>query len=140
MINREASGINELWANLIVEELHRHSIDRFVLSPGSRCTPLTAAIARRGDAYAITHFDERGAAFFALGLARATGKPAVLVCTSGTAAANYYPAVVEAAMDMVPMVILTADRPPELRGTGANQTIDQIDLYGKYVRFHHDLP
>ncbi|MEW6411455.1 MAG: 2-succinyl-5-enolpyruvyl-6-hydroxy-3-cyclohexene-1-carboxylic-acid synthase [Candidatus Zixiibacteriota bacterium] len=140
MINREASGINELWANLIVEELHRHSIDRFVLSPGSRCTPLTAAIARRGDACAVTHFDERGAAFFALGLARATGKPAALICTSGTAAANYYPAVVEAAMDMVPMVILTADRPPELRGTGANQTIDQIDLYGKYVRFHHDLP
>ncbi len=140
MINPLASNLNELWANLIVEELLRHGISQFVISPGSRCTPLTVAVARRKDARIISHFDERGAAFFALGYGRATGKPAVLICTSGTATANYYPAIIEASMDIVPMIILTADRPPELRNTGANQTIDQIDLYGKYVRFHKDLP
>ncbi|TFH62118.1 MAG: 2-succinyl-5-enolpyruvyl-6-hydroxy-3-cyclohexene-1-carboxylic-acid synthase, partial [Candidatus Zixiibacteriota bacterium] len=140
MINPLASSLNELWANLIVEELLKHGVSQFVLSPGSRCTPLTVAVARHKDARIVSHFDERGAAFFALGYGRATGKPAVLICTSGTATANYYPAIIEASMDMVPMIILTADRPPELRNTGANQTIDQIDLYGKYVRFHKDLP
>ena len=132
--------INSLQADLIIEELVRSGIDYFCLSPGSRSTPLTAAAALHRQAQTRMHFDERGAAFHALGYARATGRPAVLVCTSGTAAVNYFPAIVEASMDRVPMLVLTADRPPELRGTGANQTIDQVKLYGGYVRQFVDLP
>ncbi|MCH8072670.1 MAG: 2-succinyl-5-enolpyruvyl-6-hydroxy-3-cyclohexene-1-carboxylate synthase, partial [Proteobacteria bacterium] len=115
-------------------------VNCFVISSGSRSAPLTSAIARTVGTRAIVHFDERGAAFYAVGYARATGLPAVLVCTSGTAAANYLPAVVEASEDRLPLIVLTADRPPELRDTGANQTIDQVGLYGKYVRWEVDLP
>ncbi|UCG61595.1 MAG: 2-succinyl-5-enolpyruvyl-6-hydroxy-3-cyclohexene-1-carboxylic-acid synthase [Candidatus Zixiibacteriota bacterium] len=140
MFSAKTPNINQLWANLIVEELIRCGVRQFVLSPGYRCTPLTVAAAKADIAEVITHFDERGAAYYALGHARATGKPAALVCTSGTATANYFPAVVEASMDMVPMVLLTADRPVELRDTGANQTIDQVELYGRYVRYSYDLP
>ncbi len=140
MISSQAESINALWANLLIEELLRHDINQFILSPGSRCAPLTAAIARRVEADKIVHFDERGAAFFALGYGKATGKPAVLVCTSGTATANYFPAIIEASMDPTPMIILTADRPPELHGIGANQTIDQHQLYGRFVRKEVQIP
>ncbi len=133
-------SINELWGYLIVEELVRNGIDYFVISPGSRSTPLTVAVARHPRAKNIICLDERGAAFHAIGYARATGKPAVLICTSGSAAANYFPAVIEAATDNVPMIILSADRPPELRQTGANQTIHQVNLYGSYPTWQFDLP
>ncbi len=139
-MNTGHSSLNALWADLIIEELVRQQVDYFCLSPGSRSTPLTAAVATNPSAKSIMHFDERGAAFHALGYARATGKPAVLVCTSGTAAANYLPAVIEASVDNVPMILLTADRPPELREAGANQTIDQVGLYGDYPRWFVDLP
>jgi 2-succinyl-5-enolpyruvyl-6-hydroxy-3-cyclohexene-1-carboxylate synthase len=132
--------MNELWGYLIVEELVRNGIDYFVISPGSRSTPLTVAVARHPQAKNIICLDERGAAFHAIGYARATGKPAVLICTSGSAAANYFPAVIEAATDNVPMIILSADRPPELRQTGANQTIHQVNLYGDYPVWQFDLP
>ncbi|MCL4694573.1 MAG: 2-succinyl-5-enolpyruvyl-6-hydroxy-3-cyclohexene-1-carboxylic-acid synthase [Candidatus Hydrogenedentes bacterium] len=135
-----AKTMNELWAKLIVEELVRCGVDRFVLSPGSRCTPLTLAVAEHPRAKSVVHFDERGAAFFALGQARALGRPVALICTSGTATANYLPAIVEAAQSMVPLIVLTADRPPELLDTGANQTIDQNHLYGRYARWHHAVP
>jgi 2-succinyl-5-enolpyruvyl-6-hydroxy-3-cyclohexene-1-carboxylate synthase len=133
-------SINELWGYLIVEELIRNGIDYFVISPGSRSTPLTVAVARHSRAKNIICLDERGAAFHAIGYARATGKPAVLICTSGSAAANYFPAVIEAAIDNVPMIVLSADRPPELRQTGANQTIGQVNLYGDYPTWQFDLP
>ena len=137
----ETTGIlNYLWACCIVEELHRNGITDFCLSPGSRCTPLTTAIACHEDLESTIHFDERGTGFFALGLSRALNKPAVLVSTSGTAAANYLPAVVEAALDCIPLIILTADRPPELRQTGANQTIDQVKIFGDYVRWYFEIP
>lgn len=110
------------------------------LAPGSRSTPLVAAAARHPGIRIVTHVDERGAAFFCLGYARATGRPAAWLTTSGTAAANGLPAVVEASMDAVPMVLLTADRPDELRGTGANQTIVQPGLFGVYPRLAEDLP
>ncbi len=133
-------NINALWASLIIEELVRNGIEYACVSPGSRSTPLTIAAARNGKLKKRICYDERGAAYHALGYARATGKPALLICTSGTAAANYYPAIVEASMDHVPMIILSADRPPELLDTGANQTIHQQGMYGKYVRWQYELP
>ena len=131
---------NRLWADLVIEELVRNGVDFFCVAPGSRSTPLVAALAANPRAGSLVHFDERGTAFAALGHARATGRPVAWITTSGTAAANGLPAVVEAATDGVPMVLLTADRPPELRQTGANQTIDQPDIFGDYVRWRFDLP
>jgi 2-succinyl-5-enolpyruvyl-6-hydroxy-3-cyclohexene-1-carboxylate synthase len=139
-LNRETPRANRLWANLIVEELVRCGVDFFCVAPGSRSTPLVAAIAANDKAQSLVHFDERGTAFAALGYARATGRPAAWITTSGTAVANGLPAVVEASTDGVPMILLTADRPPELRQTGANQTIDQPDIFGDYVRWRFDLP
>ncbi len=134
------ANINSLWASLIVEELVRLGVTYFCVSPGSRSAPLTVAAAQSESVEVLMHFDERGAAFHALGYARAAGRPAALICTSGTAAANYLPAIVEASMSSAPMIVLTADRPPELRGTLANQTIDQVKLYSTYVRRHVDMP
>ena len=139
-MNRETPRANRLWANLIVEELIRCGVEFFCVAPGSRSTPLVAALAANDKAHSLVHFDERGTAFAALGYARATGRPAAWITTSGTAVANGLPAVVEASTDGVPMILLTADRPPELRQTGANQTIDQPDIFGDYVRWRFDLP
>ena len=136
----DTANLNRLWAGLIVVELLRSGVRDFVLSPGSRCTPLTAAVAEEPRAKATVHFDERGAAFFALGQARALERPVALICTSGTAAANYLPAVVEASQSQIPLIILTADRPPELLDTGTNQAIDQTRLYGVYARWYCGLP
>ncbi|HPO12741.1 MAG TPA: 2-succinyl-5-enolpyruvyl-6-hydroxy-3-cyclohexene-1-carboxylic-acid synthase [Candidatus Hydrogenedentes bacterium] len=135
-----APNINHLWAGLLVEELARGGVCCFCISPGSRSTPLAMAAARHPRVPSVVHFDERGAAFHALGWASATGKPAVLICTSGSATANFWPAVVEASMSGVPLILLTADRPPELLDCGANQAIDQIRLYGEYVRWSFTLP
>lgn len=135
-----APNINALWSGLLIEELLRCGVDTFVLSPGSRSTPLAVAAAHEARARKHVHFDERGAAYFALGHARATRRPVALICTSGTAVANYYPAVVEAASSQTPLVILTADRPPELLDTGANQTIDQTRFFGAYARWSAALP
>ena len=132
--------MNQLWGYLIIEELVRNGVDYFVISPGSRSTPLTTTVAQHPQTKKIVCLDERGAAFHALGYARATGNPAVLICTSGSAAANYLPAVIEASIDNIPLIILSADRPPELRQTGANQTIDQVNLYGSYPKWQFDLP
>ncbi len=131
---------NLVRASELVEELVASGADRFSISPGSRSTPLALAISRNERAHATVHFDERGAAYFALGIARATRRPAVWVTTSGTAVANGFPAVIEADRDEVPMVCLTADRPPELRDVGANQTIDQVKIFGDAVRWFFDLP
>jgi 2-succinyl-5-enolpyruvyl-6-hydroxy-3-cyclohexene-1-carboxylate synthase len=132
--------MNDLWGYLIIEELVRNGIDYFVISPGSRSTPIAVAVARNHRAKNIVCTDERGAAFHAVGYGRATGKPAVLVCTSGSAAANYYPAAIEAATDNLPLIIISSDRPPELRQTGANQTINQVNFYGTYPKWEFDLP
>ncbi|TNJ37928.1 2-succinyl-5-enolpyruvyl-6-hydroxy-3-cyclohexene-1-carboxylic-acid synthase [Prosthecochloris vibrioformis] len=136
----DSRTITTLWSDFIIEELVRSGITMFCISPGSRSTPLTTAAARHPEASCSIFPDERAAAFFALGYARATGKAAALVCTSGTAAANYYPAVVEAAMDRQPMLLLTADRPHELRETGANQTIHQEGMFGRYTRWAFQFP
>lgn len=136
----EAPNVTYLWARLLIEELVRNGVDVFFVAPGSRSTPLTTAAARHSDAEVLLHVDERGTAFAALGWGRATGRPAAWITTSGTAVANGHPAVVEASADGVPMVLLTADRPPERRDTGANQTIDQVKFFGDYVRWHADVP
>ncbi|MBF0550504.1 MAG: 2-succinyl-5-enolpyruvyl-6-hydroxy-3-cyclohexene-1-carboxylic-acid synthase [Deltaproteobacteria bacterium] len=133
-------NMNLLWASLLIEELIRTGVTYFCISPGSRSTPLTTAVARNRMAQSLICYDERGAAFHALGYGRATGRPAALICTSGTALANYLPAVVEASMDQIPMLVISADRPPELRDTGANQTIRQPKMFGEYVRWDFDLP
>ena len=132
---------NTLYANTFVDALIAAGLKRVVVAPGSRHTPLVLALARhRHEIELYSLLDERGAAFFALGLALAAVEPAAIVCTSGSAAANCFPAIVEARQSRVPLIVLTADRPPELRGSGANQTIDQIKLYGDYVDFFADAP
>src|ERR1700755_1332640 len=120
------AAIQTVWAELIAATLADAGVTRCVISPGSRSTPLVAAFAREPRLDLITLIDERAAAFCALGAARASGLPVALVCTSGTAAAHYLPAIVEASVAGVPLLALTADRPPELIGCGASQTIDQV--------------
>ncbi|MGF1471070.1 MAG: 2-succinyl-5-enolpyruvyl-6-hydroxy-3-cyclohexene-1-carboxylic-acid synthase [Rubrobacteraceae bacterium] len=139
-MTQETASANRLWSKLAVEELVRSGVEFFCVAPGSRSTPMVAALSENPKAKRLVHFDERGTAFAALGYARATGKPAAWITTSGTAVANGLPAVVEAATDSVPMILLTADRPPELRQTGANQTIVQPGIFGDYVRWSFDLP
>ena len=136
----DATNINTLFGSLIVEELIRSGVDYFCISPGSRSAPLAVAVARNPRAKSIVILDERAAAFHALGYARATGKPAALICTSGTAPAHYLPAVIEADAEALPMLMLTADRPPELRMAGANQAVPQVGIFGERVRWSFDLP
>lgn len=131
----DPTNVNTALASAFVEELARGDVRHAVVSPGSRSTPLAVALWRRAEIEVSVIVDERSAAFFALGAAQATRAPVALLCTSGTAAANYHPAVCEADESAVPLVVLTADRPPELRGIGAGQTIDQIKLYGESVRW-----
>jgi 2-succinyl-5-enolpyruvyl-6-hydroxy-3-cyclohexene-1-carboxylate synthase len=129
-------------ATVLVDELLRAGMSDAVLAPGSRSAPLALALhaaSRAGRLGLHVRIDERSAAFLALGLAKQSGRPVAVVCTSGTAAANFHPAVVEAHEAGVPLMVLTADRPPELRGTGANQTIDQVKLYGAAVRWHCEV-
>lgn len=134
------SQSNAERARLIIGELVRCGIDQFVIASGFRSAPLALAAASHPSAQVTVHFDERGSAFFALGYGRATRKPCAWITTSGTAVANGLPAVIESAMDEVPLICLTADRPPELRDTGANQTIDQVHIFGRYPKWFADFP
>ena len=134
-----SAAVQTVWAELIAATLADAGVTTCVISPGSRSTPLVLALAADGRMELPTIIDERAAAFFALGVARATGAPAALVCTSGSAAAHYLPALVEASLAGVPLIAVTADRPPELQQCGASQTIDQIELYGSFVRGSFDL-
>ena len=130
---------NSLWCSVAVETLARLGLRHAVVCPGSRSAPLTFALARHPQIEAIPMLDERSAGFFALGLARQHHRPTAVVCTSGTAAANLLPAVVEAHESGVPLVVFTADRPPEMRDCGSGQAIDQQKLYGGYVNLFHEL-
>jgi 2-succinyl-5-enolpyruvyl-6-hydroxy-3-cyclohexene-1-carboxylate synthase len=127
------------WSRLLVASLVQAGLRHAVVSPGSRSTPFAWALAAEPGLTCHSLIDERAAGFFALGLARATGAPALVLSTSGSAAANYFPAVVEASLARVPLCVLTADRPFELQGVEAAQTIDQVKLYGDYVRRFFEL-
>jgi 2-succinyl-5-enolpyruvyl-6-hydroxy-3-cyclohexene-1-carboxylate synthase len=120
--------------------LMKAGVKSVVISPGSRSTPLAYAFASTKSLNVYIQVDERSAGFFALGLAKATGEPVVLLCTSGTAASNYFPAVTEAHYARIPLIVITADRPHELREVGAPQAIDQIQLYGNHVKYSVDFP
>src|SRR5699024_6942699 len=122
-----------------IDELVCCGLRHAVISPGSRSTPLAMMLTEHKQIKGWVLVYERSASFFALGLARATNEPVVLICTSGTAAANYYPAIVEAFMQRVPLIVLTADRPHELRDIGASQTINQIGMYGDFVKWFHEM-
>lgn len=124
----------------MVASLVQNGVEHVVVSPGSRSTPLAYAFASTKELTMYRQVDERSAAFFALGIAKATAKPVVLLCTSGTAAANYYPAIVEASYARVPLIVITADRPHELREVGAPQAINQLNLYGEHVKWSVDFP
>lgn len=130
---------NSLWCSVAAETLHRAGLRHAVISPGSRNTPLTMALVSHPGIEALPVLDERSAAFFALGLAKRTGAPVLLLCTSGTAGANYLPAVIEARESGTPLLVVTADRPPELRDCASGQTIDQQKLFGGFVCFYHEL-
>lgn len=136
---RRAPNDNAAWAQLLVDELVRNGVAAFAVAPGSRSSPLTHAAFQHPAAAVTVCLDERSLGFWAVGHARATAAPVAVVTTSGTAVANLFPAVVEASMSAVPLVVLSADRPGEVRATGANQTIDQVNIFGSYVRHAADL-
>lgn len=134
------SNRNIRTATLIAEEFALAGLKHICFAPGSRNTPLVLAFAAQENMRIYSHLDERSASFFALGLAMATREPVALLCTSGSAVGNFFPAVIEAHQSRVPLIVLSADRPHELRGSGANQTIDQVDILGKYALWAVDLP
>lgn len=133
-------NLNSLWGGVAIEELCRNGVNTFFVAPGSRSAPLAVGVVRSAHARLVVVHDERSAGFMAVGYARATGRAAAVITSSGTAVANLLPAVVEAHMDNLPLMLLTADRPPELRDIGANQTIDQVGIFGKYTRWTIDVP
>lgn len=127
-------------SQIFVDRLAQSGLTDVVICPGSRSTPLTLVCDAHPTIQTHLALDERSGAFFALGLAMRSGRSAAIVCTSGTAAANFYPAIIEANMSQVPLIVLTADRPPELRHSGANQTIDQVKMFGDHVLWAVDMP
>jgi len=141
------SSFNRRWAGVILEALTRHGVRHVCIAPGSRSTPLTLSAAENRSFICHTHFDERGLGHLALGLAKASDEPVAVIVTSGTAAANLYPAVIEAGITGEKLILLTADRPPELIDCGANQAIRQPGLFASHPsevlnlpRPTHDIP
>ena len=130
---------NYRWSQAMVAGFVAAGVTRAVISPGSRSTPLALAMLRQTGLICDVAVDERNAAFFSLGMAKASRRPVLLLATSGSAPANWLPAVIEASQSAIPLILISADRPPELQGCGANQTIDQINLFGSHVRASHAL-
>ncbi len=129
---------NVIWAEAFIDQLVRGGVRYACISPGSRSTPLALACAGKNELRSFVHIDERSGGFFALGIAKNIRKPVVLVCTSGTAAAEFYPAIIEAYQQNIPLIVCTADRPPEMIDCGANQTINQNNLYANHIRWFFD--
>ena len=140
MTEEDNGVLNATFCATLVDEWVRNGLTDAVVCPGSRSTPMAVALANDQRVRVQVHHDERSGSFMALGLARATGRAAIVLSTSGTAAVEFHPAVVEADLDRVPLLVVTADRPPRLRGIGAPQTIDQVDLFGSAVRSSVDAP
>lgn len=138
-MNLDFRNTNALWCSVAAETLVRAGVRHAVISPGSRNTPLTLALVAHPDIETLPVLDERSAGFFGLGLAKRTGVPVILLCTSGSAGAHYLPALIEAKESGVPLIAITADRPPELRDCASGQTVDQQKLFGGYVGFFHEL-
>ncbi len=134
----DPAALGVRWCLTLLDGLVAGGMRHLVLSPGSRSTPVVLAAQRRPELSLTPILDERSAAFYALGLARASGRPVGLLATSGSAPAHWYPAVIEAEASGVPLVLISADRPPELRAWGANQTVDQTRIFGTHVREFHD--
>jgi 2-succinyl-5-enolpyruvyl-6-hydroxy-3-cyclohexene-1-carboxylate synthase len=130
---------NILWAKVFIDQLAELGVRQACISPGSRSTPLTYVLSRNRKIKTFVHTDERSSAFFALGLAKASGNPVIVVTTSGTAVAELYPAIIEAYYQRTPLIICTADRPPELIGKGSNQTINQHNIFANHIRWFRDL-
>lgn len=130
---------NILWAQIFINQLAALGVRYACISPGSRSTPLTYVLSKNRKIKSFINIDERSSAFFALGLAKSTGKPVIVVTTSGTAVAELYPAIIEAYHQRTPLIICTADRPPELIGTGANQTINQHNIFRNHIKWFRDL-
>ena len=130
---------NILWSKIFIDQLSALGVRYACISPGSRSTPLTYVLSKNRRIKSFINIDERSSAFFALGLAKSTGKPVIVVTTSGTAVAELYPAIIEAYQQRTPLIICTADRPPELIGSGANQTINQHNIYKNHIRWFRDL-
>src|SRR3989344_4882019 len=122
-----------MFAEQLIKELVHQGGRYFCIAPGKRCAPLSHAVSKHPLAEVVIHYDERGAAFHALGYAKGKGLPAAVIVSSGTALANVYPAVVEAYYSRVPLIILAGDRPYELRDVGANQTINQVKFFGSFI-------
>jgi len=139
MSSSDAGNKAFYWAAFFLQVLKQQGLEHIIISPGSRSTPLTMAAAASEDLCKHVVLDERSAAYMALGIGKSTNNPPVLICTSGTAVANYFPAVIEARSGGVPLLLLTADRPPHLHHSGANQSIDQQKIYGQYPVFFHDV-
>ena len=138
LAGRPFEDVQATFCAVLVDEWIRQGIRHAIIAPGSRSTPLALALTNRSEIRIEVFHDERSAAFAALGVGLATGQPAILLCTSGTAAAHFHAAVIESSLSHVPMLVVTADRPPELKDVGAPQTIDQTKLYGDAVRWFHD--
>jgi len=138
LAGRPVEDVQATFCAVLVDEWVKQGIGHAVIAPGSRSTPLALALTQRSEIHIEVFHDERSAAFAALGVGLATQRPAILLCTSGTAAAHFFAAIIEASMSHVPMLVITADRPPELKDVGAPQTIDQTKLYGDAVRWFHD--
>lgn len=135
----DIGSLNFLWSQTMIAGFSAAGVSHAVISPGSRSTPLALAMLRQAGLECTIAIDERSAAFFALGMAKASQHPVLLLATSGTAPANWLPAVIEASQAGIPLILISADRPPELQGCGANQTVDQINLFGSHVRASHLL-
>lgn len=140
---KQTATFNRTWARVVLSALTRYGVQHFCIAPGSRSTPLTLEalhLQRQGAAECHSHFDERGLGFYALGIAKATNRPVAVIVTSGTAAANLLPAVIEASLTHHKLIVITADRPPELIGCGANQAIQQIGIFADYPVAAVNLP
>ncbi|MCG6316193.1 2-succinyl-5-enolpyruvyl-6-hydroxy-3-cyclohexene-1-carboxylic-acid synthase, partial [Vibrio alginolyticus] len=139
-MSHDQAVLNRVWSETILIELQRFGVKHVCIAPGSRSTPLTLEAAEQSDFSIHTHFDERGLGFMALGLAKATQEPVAIIVTSGTAVANLLPSVAEAKLTGEKLVLLTADRPVELVGCGANQAINQLGIFSHHVSASLNLP